>query len=42
MNTTHVPSHLHLQAHLSRRTVQKLALALPSALLLAIPGRLLA
>src|ERR671916_2084653 len=35
MNTTHVP--LPLQTRLSRRTVQKLALTLPPALLLAAP-----
>jgi glyoxylase-like metal-dependent hydrolase (beta-lactamase superfamily II) len=44
MNRTHVPSHLPLplQARLSRRTVQKLALALPPSLLLAPPGRVFA
>jgi glyoxylase-like metal-dependent hydrolase (beta-lactamase superfamily II) len=40
MNTTHVP--LHLQTRLSRRTVQKLALMLPPALLLANPRGVLA
>ena len=44
MIKTHVPSHLHLhlQARLSRRTVQKLALALPPSMLLATPGRVFA
>jgi glyoxylase-like metal-dependent hydrolase (beta-lactamase superfamily II) len=42
MNRTLVPSHLPLQARFSRRTVQKLALTLPSALLLATPRRVLA
>src|ERR671920_1319937 len=34
--------HMHLQARLSRRTVQKLALALPPSMLLATHGRALA
>jgi glyoxylase-like metal-dependent hydrolase (beta-lactamase superfamily II) len=44
MNRTHVPLHLRLrlQARFSRRTMQKLALALPSALLLATPRHALA
>jgi glyoxylase-like metal-dependent hydrolase (beta-lactamase superfamily II) len=42
MSRTRVPSHLHLQTRLSRRTLQKLALALPPSLLLASPRRVLA
>jgi len=41
MDTT-MHLHLHLQTRLSRRTVQKLALMLPSSLLLAAPARALA
>ena len=42
MNRTRVPSPLSLQARFSRRTVQKLALALPPSMLLASPRRMLA
>ena len=42
MNTAHSHLHLHLQTRLSRRTVQKLALALPPAILLATPRQALA
>ena len=38
----HKPLHSHLHTRLSRRTVQKLALALPPSVLLATHGRALA